>query len=117
VGTINAASNGRRRKTLADQLDRLDTILDGLDAALTAVVAQAVGDSVRRAVDELVRQQEGFGGERPTGSAPGRAWHGVLQRACGRTGATVYAAASTVGGAIRRAWGLAAARPHPQRVQ
>jgi len=32
---MTTMTNGRARKTLSDQLDRLDSILDGLSEALT----------------------------------------------------------------------------------
>lgn len=47
-----AASPGRR--TLQDQLDRMDKILDGLAEALEGAVAMAVGDAVQTAVKEAV---------------------------------------------------------------
>jgi hypothetical protein len=52
--------NGRTRKTLAHQLDRLDSILDGFADALNESVADAikgsVADSVREAVSVAVRE-------------------------------------------------------------
>jgi hypothetical protein len=47
-------SNGQR-KTLADQIDRLDSILTGLSEALNESVAAAVQDAVGLAVREAVR--------------------------------------------------------------
>jgi hypothetical protein len=53
-------SNGRTRKQLADQLDRLDVILDGLADALNESVADAVrdvvGQVVREAVETTIRE-------------------------------------------------------------
>src|SRR6476661_8027626 len=46
--------NGQR-KTLATQLDRLDSILDGLAEALNEAVADAVRQSVAAAVGEAVQ--------------------------------------------------------------
>ena len=49
--------NGRvARKSLAEQIDRLDHILDGLSEALNGAVADAVKDAVGRAVHEAVRE-------------------------------------------------------------
>jgi flagellar biosynthesis/type III secretory pathway protein FliH len=49
-------SKGRAvRKSLADQIDRLDTILDGLADALNESVAQAVRDVIGQAVSEAVQ--------------------------------------------------------------
>jgi plasmid stabilization system protein ParE len=54
----STAANGRQRKTLTDQLDRLDAILDGLSNALTEAVAQAVKDGIAAAVEQLTRRPE-----------------------------------------------------------
>jgi hypothetical protein len=48
--TTNA--DGRARKSLAEQIDRLDAILDGLSDALTEAVAAAVSEAAGRAVKE-----------------------------------------------------------------
>jgi hypothetical protein len=50
-----SVSNGFQRKTLADQLDRLDRILDGLDGALQGAITDAVKVAVSSAVAEAVR--------------------------------------------------------------
>jgi hypothetical protein len=47
--------DGRARKSLAEQIDRLDAILDGLGDALTEAVAAAVSQAVGRAVKEAVQ--------------------------------------------------------------
>jgi hypothetical protein len=47
-------TNGRVRKSLAEQLDRLDRTLDGLADGLNDAVAQAVKDAVGLAVQEAV---------------------------------------------------------------
>jgi hypothetical protein len=47
-------TNGRTRKSLAEQIDRLDAILDGLADALNEAVADAVKDAVTAAVQEAV---------------------------------------------------------------
>jgi hypothetical protein len=56
--TTNA--DGRARKSLAEQIDRLDTILDGLSEALagavTATVTQAVGVAVKEAVQGVLAE-------------------------------------------------------------
>src|SRR5580693_507157 len=61
--TANGTNNGRTaRKSLADQIDRLDNILDGLDEALHGaitdalkeVVAQVVSQAVQSAVTEVL---------------------------------------------------------------
>src|SRR5579871_737358 len=49
-------SNGQTRKTLASQLDRLDGILNGLDAALTSSVADAVEQAVKQAVQAVLTE-------------------------------------------------------------
>jgi hypothetical protein len=48
-------TNSRLRKSLADQLDRLDAILDGLANALNESVAGAVKEAVGLAVKEAVQ--------------------------------------------------------------
>jgi hypothetical protein len=53
--TTTTTLNGRERKSLAQQLDRLDSILDGLADALNEAVAQAVQDAVGHAVREAVQ--------------------------------------------------------------
>src|SRR4051812_35668248 len=53
--TQTLPANGRARKSLEHQLDRLDSILDGLADALNESVADAVKDAVGRAVTEAVR--------------------------------------------------------------
>src|SRR5438094_3742196 len=47
--------NGRARKTLADQIDRLDRVLDGLAEGLNEAVATEVQRAVGRAVREAVQ--------------------------------------------------------------
>jgi hypothetical protein len=55
----NTSSHGQQKKTLAGQLDRLDTIIDALDEALPGAVAdavqQAVSAAVKQAACSLVR--------------------------------------------------------------
>jgi hypothetical protein len=50
--------NGRGRPTLAQQIDRLDAILDGLAGALNEAVAQAVKEAVKVAVTETLAHPE-----------------------------------------------------------
>jgi hypothetical protein len=47
--------NGRRRPSLSEQIDRLDSILDGLANALNEAVATAVKEAVGVAVKEAVQ--------------------------------------------------------------
>src|SRR5437868_9955 len=54
--TKTTDTNGHVRKTLASQLDRLDTILDTLGEGLNEAVAGAVEQAVEAAVREGVRQ-------------------------------------------------------------
>jgi hypothetical protein len=49
-------SNGQPRKTLASQLDRLDGILDGLDAAPAGAVQEAVEQAVKQAVQAVLTE-------------------------------------------------------------
>jgi hypothetical protein len=51
----SAPVNGRARKSLEHQLDRFDSILDGLAVALNESVADAVRDAVGQAVREAVQ--------------------------------------------------------------
>jgi hypothetical protein len=54
--TTRPNTNGNfQRKTLAHQLDRLDSILDGLDNALQGAITDAVKTAVSTAVGETVR--------------------------------------------------------------
>jgi hypothetical protein len=62
--TLNV--NGKSRKTLASQIDRLDTMLDGLSealdesvaAAVKVAVAAALGGAVRAAVTEALNHPD-----------------------------------------------------------
>jgi hypothetical protein len=53
--TITTNPNGRTRKSLAEQIDRRDAILDGLSDALVGAVASAVQEAAGRAVKEAVQ--------------------------------------------------------------
>ena len=52
---MNDMTNGRARKTLSDQLDRLDRVIDGLSEALKESVASAVRDATAQAVQQAVQ--------------------------------------------------------------
>lgn len=52
--TATTIPNGRSRKTLADQIDRLDRVLDGLAEGLNDAVAAAVREAATEAVREAV---------------------------------------------------------------
>jgi hypothetical protein len=51
---MQATSNGRTRKSLAEQIDRLDQTLDGLADALNASIATAVREAVHAVIVELL---------------------------------------------------------------
>jgi len=53
--TTNTTTNGRRRPTLSEQIDRLDRTLDGLAEALNEAVADAVKSAVGAAAREAVQ--------------------------------------------------------------
>src|SRR6516162_10465102 len=53
--TTNTTTNGRRRPTLSEQIDRLDRTLDGLAEALNEAVADAVKAAVGAAAREAVQ--------------------------------------------------------------
>jgi hypothetical protein len=53
--TTTTMTNDRPRKSLAEQLDRLDAILDGLSDALQGAVADAVQHAVGLAVKDAVQ--------------------------------------------------------------
>lgn len=55
MSTTTPSLNGRMKKTLFFQLDRLDTILDGLAEALNGAVAEAVKEAVGPAAREAVK--------------------------------------------------------------
>lgn len=99
-------ANGRGRPTLADQLDRLDQILDGLAEALNAAVSQAVKDAVHTAVAELGRRPGVVVPGGPEPATVGPTWRHRLGRAASRVGAVVTQA-------VR--YGLSRATAEPQR--
>src|SRR4051812_4749727 len=53
--TMTTITNGQNRKSLASQLDRLDTILDTLGVGLNQAVASAVEQAVEVAVREAIQ--------------------------------------------------------------
>src|SRR5258708_7726198 len=54
--TATPTANGKsQRKSLANEIDRLDAILDGLDSALAGAITDAVKQAVSIAVSEAVR--------------------------------------------------------------
>jgi hypothetical protein len=54
--TMNSNPDGKvQRKSLASQLDRLDSILDGLDEALAGAIADTLKEAVTMAATEAVR--------------------------------------------------------------
>jgi AcrR family transcriptional regulator len=53
--TTKANMNGQARKSLADQIDRLDAMLDGLSEGLNEAVATAVQEAVGAAVQHAVQ--------------------------------------------------------------
>ena len=54
--TAKTNTNGQVRKSLADQIDRLDSMLDGLAEGLNDAVAAAVKDAVGAAVQTVLRE-------------------------------------------------------------
>src|SRR5688500_8842482 len=58
--TMSPGANGRQQKSLAQQLDRFDRILDGLAEALEGAVAAsvqvAIGEAVRMAVEATLAE-------------------------------------------------------------
>src|SRR5579883_2666208 len=107
--TTATPANGRAKKSLEHQLDRLDQILDGLAEALNGAVADAVKEAVGAAVAEAVRaalaevltnpavaallaEARAQSPETPAPTGPAR-WRDRLRAGC------------------RRAWAVAAAAP------
>ncbi len=116
--TIN---NGRQRKQLSEQLDRLDVILDGLADALNQSVADAVRDVVgavvKDAVTTTIREVLGnpdllraalakhgqFPHEQPAQVPQRRTLGGALKALCRKA----REAASATGKALGSAWSWA----------
>src|SRR5262245_57475761 len=103
--------NGRARKSLAHQLDRLDIILDGLSEAFDQSVAQAVraavGLAVREAiavaVRELVSRPELVAALRPpeAPAPPAVTWAARARRAGCRVRGWVRALLAPISPAVR----------------
>ena len=55
MAPVSTDTNGRVRKSLAEQIDRLDGILDGLADGLNEAIVAAVKEAVGAAVQEAVR--------------------------------------------------------------
>ena len=112
---MSTTTNGRERKSLAEQIDRLDGILDGLaqglEQAVAAAVQAAVGLAVREAVQavlhEVLANPEFFKARAATvgtseatpvsTSASKAGFKNRLVRLCGRVKAGVQAAIQAVG--------------------
>ena len=109
--------NGPARKTLASQLDRLDSILDGLSEGLNDAVASAVREAVGLAVHEAVQAvltNPALRGQLPrpaeAESAPpdgpatkGGGSKGRLAALCGRVGDKLRSACRAGAGWVRHA--------------
>jgi hypothetical protein len=104
-------TNGRARKTLAEQIDRLDGILDGLADALNQAIAQAVREAVtvavRAAVTEALANPELRQRLAPVAQAtppqsPIKRLLAATRRACGRAAAAAGRFVRWLGGMIRR---------------
>jgi hypothetical protein len=54
--TATATTNGKPRKQLSEQLDRMDTIIDALAEALPEAVTDAVREGARQAVREVLAE-------------------------------------------------------------
>jgi len=55
---MHATTNGRGRKSLAEQIDRLDRTLDGLAEGLNEAAAAAVQEAVRTVLAELLADRQ-----------------------------------------------------------
>ena len=53
---MNATLNGRPKKQLSDQIDRLDRILDSLADGFKEIVAQAAEDGARLAATKSIQE-------------------------------------------------------------
>ena len=129
--------NGRVRKTLSYQIDRLDAILDGLAEALNEAVADAVKQAVSVAVHEAVqavitelmtnpevaRRLQGESGHAAMAGAAGRPSAGggrpiqaaiakaraALARTPGTVKAMIYGVSIGLGQTVRTTWSASVA--------
>jgi hypothetical protein len=120
-------SNGRARKTLAEQIDRLDGILDGLanglNEAVATVVQESVGIAVREAVQAVLAELltnpavlarlQGSAASVPSlqpqpPAARAGGWFNAIGTsiggACGRVGASIQRGCGHVCGLARFVW-------------
>lgn len=118
--TATTISNGRARKSLEQQIDRLDAILDGLAEALHGAVADAVKEAVGVAVQEAVRAvlKEVLTNPDLARAAAPKAEEQPRRRSLVRRAWTwmvgkVSAAGRLVRRAVRSAWSATAARLAP----
>jgi len=114
--TTTTNTNGRVRTSLASQIDRLDSILDGLAEAINETVVAAVQEAVGRAVREAVQatlaevlrnpQLRPLLPPRPAATeeatAPQRP--PLLRRVAGWLMRTVHEAWHQAAASVRRAW-------------
>ena len=122
-------SNGPPRKTLASQIDRLDSILDGLDAALAGAVQETVEQAVKQAVQAVLTEvlinrdlqeqlQRAAQPAPPRGqkNAPNRLWQATTE-GVRRTVQTVKQLGRSVGMALVAAGGVVAGVVYAARKQ
>jgi hypothetical protein len=120
---MTTTTNGRERKSLAEQIDRLDGILDGLaqglEQAVVAAVQTAVGLAVREAVQAVLQEvlanpaflkaRAAAAGTPEASPAPtsisNTGLKARLVRLCGRLKAGVQAAIQVVGGVCAKVLG------------
>ena len=72
---MNATTNGRVRKSLAEQIDRLDRTLDGLSEGLNEAVATAVREAVQGVLAELLADAGLRARSRPPSVRRRPLWH------------------------------------------
>jgi hypothetical protein len=101
--SMSTTTNGRaQRKSLAEQIDRLDLILDGLADGLSAAVADAVtaavGTAVQAAVREVLSNPQLLQRLRPEPAPSAGKVRGLASWLC-----------VGLAGALRRCWGRVAA--------
>jgi hypothetical protein len=113
----STAANGRQRKTLADQLDRQDHILDGLGEALAEAVAQSVKEGVAAALTQLAGRPGLHRATdiRPTTADMASLWNRE-RRSCGRATAWLVKAAEQTTRFLHRVWGQEMSMPQRQQM-